>query len=279
MGKPISMSFVYSGAVVVDRERIYKIALSRKSTIDVEYKKYVNAGQRWPELVAILPDCQFQEEQFFSYLAMTRYHPIGMEGAIAQASNLYQFMRFCRTPNVQTMAISDSEELVAGFEVISNLFDRSVNRTVYRHVESFLSSGDYHVGIAHGDFHSRNITVDGCGNPRLIDLDCIRLKGIQELDALYFVVEMEWSRSGKLWYHTISDFLRGNIPASHRAVLEGFEVKISFPLCVTYLVDRIGQETKNFGFEYTRGMLDPAMDAIETRSIEESNELECTDHD
>ena len=259
------MSSVYSGAVVVDRKRIYKIALSRKSTIDVEYKKYVKAGQRWPELIAILPDCQFQEEQFFSYLAMTRYHPIGMEEAIVQASNLYQFMRFCRTPNVQTMAISDSEELGAGLEVILNLYDDSTSRAVYQQVETYLRSGDYHLGFVHGDFHSRNIMIDEHGKPRLIDLDCIRLNGIQELDALYFVLELEWSRSGKLWYLTMVDFLKGNIPADLRTVLNGFDVENSFPLCITFLVDRIGQEAKVFGLDYTRRMLDPAIDEIKFR--------------
>ena len=265
LGKPISVSSVYSGAVVVDRKRIYKIALSRKSTIDVEYKKYVKAGQRWPELIAILPDCQFQEEQFFSYLAMTRYHPIGMEEAIVQASNLYQFMRFCRTPNVQTMAISDSEELGAGLEVILNLYDDSTSRAVYQQVETYLRSGDYHLGFVHGDFHSRNIMIDEHGKPRLIDLDCIRLNGIQELDALYFVLELEWSRSGKLWYLTMVDFLKGNIPADLRTVLNGFDVENSFPLCITFLVDRIGQEAKVFGLDYTRRMLDPAIDEIKFR--------------
>ena len=108
--------------------------------------------------------------------------------------------------------------------------------------------------------------IDDHGKPRLIDLDCVRLNGIQELDALYFVLEMEWSKSGKLWYRTIDDFFKEKAPADSRSVLGRFDVESSFPLCVTYLVDRIGQETKNYGFAYTHSMLDPVIDEIQTRA-------------
>ncbi len=264
LSKPYSVHPAYRGAVVVEQKRLYKVALGRKSTIAIEYGNYVQASQRWPELHGILPDCQFHDEFLFSYLTMTRYQPIGLERAIVHASNLYQLMRTCRSPETQTIAMSDSEELGAGFEVISQLYDDATSRAVHEHVESFLNSGDYHVGFAHGDFHSRNIMVDDCGKPRLIDLDCIRLNGIQELDALYFVLEMEWSESGALWYRTIVDFLCGSVPCNPKSVLSGFGVENSFALGVTYLVDRIGQESRNFGFKYTREMLGPAIGEIQS---------------
>jgi hypothetical protein len=260
-GKQFSVVPAYRGAVILDRNRLYKVALSRKSTIDIEYKNYAAAGQKWPELLTILPDCQFENDSLVSYLSMSRYQPVALDDSIAHASSMYRLMRTCCSANARPMAIWESGELLAGIEVIAELYGDSKSRAMRQHVESFLQSGDYHLGFAHGDFHSRNIMIDDRGAPRLVDLDCIRLNGIQELDALYFVLEWEWSRSGRPWHNTIVDFLRGTASGEHRAMLRaGFGVEESFGLVVTYLVDRVGQECRNFDVRwYNRAALDPAI--------------------
>jgi hypothetical protein len=163
------------------------------------------------------------------------------------------------------LAVSDSPELLAGIDILAELYDDSVIRTIRRRVEVFLATGDYHLGFAHGDFHSRNIVLDNSGTPRLVDLDCVRLNGIQELDALYFVLEWEWSRSGRPWHDTIVDMLRGAASKEQQAMLKtGFDVVGSFGLAVTYLVDRVGQEGRNFGARwYTHAALDRASARID----------------
>jgi hypothetical protein len=154
--------------------------------------------------------------------------------------------------------------------MVAELYGDSTSSTIRRHVEAFLASGDYHLGFAHGDFHSRNIVLDDRGAPRLVDLDCIRLNGIQELDALYYVLQWEWSKTGRPWHDTIVDMLGGTASQEQQTMLRtGFGVKESFGLAVAYLVDRIGQEGRNFGARwYTRAALDPAIariDAVQSR--------------
>jgi hypothetical protein len=173
-------------------------------------------------------------------------------------------MRSCSNAHGGRVAVSESQELLTGIEVLAELYGESTSRTIRRHIEAFLASGDYHLGFAHGDFHSRNIVLDERGGARLVDLDCVRLNGIQELDALYFVLEWEWSRSGRPWHDTIVDMLRGATSKELQTMLKaGFGVEAGFGLSVTYLADRIGQEGRNFGARwYTRAALDPAIARI-----------------
>ena len=249
---------------MIDGSRVCKIALSRKSTIENEYRNLAAATRRWPSLLAILPDMQLEGGAPVTYLTMSRYHPVGLVDSLEYASSAYQLTRSCSSSDGVRMAVSDSPELLAGIDILAELYGGPMTRTIRRHVEVFLATGDYHLGFAHGDFHSRNIMLDDSGTPRLVDLDCVRLNGIQELDALYFVLEWEWSKSGRPWHDTIVDMLRGAASKEQQAMLKtGFGVAGSFGLAVTYLVDRVGQEGRNFGTKwYTRAALDPAIAQI-----------------
>jgi len=262
--KPFTVQLAFRSAAVMDGSRLCKVALSRKSTIENEYRNFAAAMRSWPSLQAILPEIQFKSDRLVTYLAMPRYHPIGLEDSLAHASSAYQLMRRCSNAPGVRLAVSDSQEILTGIDVIAELYDAMSAGATRRHVEAYLASGDYHLGFAHGDFHSRNIVLDDFGAPRLVDLDCIRLNGIQELDALYFVLEWEWSRSGRPWHDTIVDMLRGTTSEEQQAMLRtGFGVEASFGLAVTYLVDRVGQEGRNFGVRwYTRAALDPAVARI-----------------
>jgi hypothetical protein len=232
----------------------------------MEYRNFAAASRNWPDLLAIFPDIQFNSHGLVKYLTMSRYHPVGLEDSLAHASNTYLLMRNSGNGHGVRMAVSDSPELLAGFAMLAELYDDSTARSIRRHVEAFLATGDYHLGFAHGDFHSRNIVLDELGAPRLVDLDCIRLNGIQELDALYFVLEWEWSRTGRPWHDTIVAMVRGTASEEQQTMLRtGFGVEVSSGLAVTYLVDRIGQEGRNFDARwYTRAALDPAIARIGT---------------
>lgn len=263
--KPFTVRFAFRSAAVMDASRLCKVALSRKSTIENEYRNFAAATQKWPRLLAIFPEIQFESDGLVTYLTMPRYRPVGLEDSLQHASSTYQLMRSCSNARDMRMAASDSQELSTGFDVIAELYDDPTARAIGRHVRSFLASGVYHLGFAHGDFHSRNIVLDDRGAPRLVDLDCVRLNGIQELDALYFVLEWEWSKSGRPWHDTIVDMLRGTASEEQQAMLRtGFGVEGNFGLAVTYLVDRVGQESRNFGARwYTRAALDPAVAQIQ----------------
>lgn len=261
---PFTVRLAFRSAAVMDGSRLCKVALSRKSTVENEYRNFAAATQNWPSLLAIFPDIQFNSHGLVTYLTMPRYRPVELEESLEHASGAYRLMRSCGNGDGVRMAVSDSQELLTGIDIIAELYDDPTTRSIRRHVEAFLATGDYHLGFAHGDFHSRNIVLDERGAPRLVDLDCVRLNGIQELDALYFVLELEWSRSGRPWHDTIVDMLRGTASKEQQAMLRNwFGVEGSFGLAATYLVDRIGQEGRNFGIRwYTRAALDPAIARI-----------------
>jgi len=231
----------FNSVIIADHNKLCKIALHKKNTVNLEYSNFEKIRKNYPTLLTVLPDYKIQKSAFFSYLLMPRYRPVGIEASLAHACTIYKLMRECGSPEKQ-FEISKSGELLTGLKVISNVYGDSVSQRIYQFIDSYLESGKYRVGFAHGDFHFRNILSDDNGAPRLIDLDCVRLHGIQELDALYFVLEMEWSKSGKPWYETIASYLKGGIPTEAGVVLDRFCVEYSHGLAVTCLIDRLGQE-------------------------------------
>ncbi len=263
LGTPNAIRLAHGAAIVSDRNRICKVALWSKSAIAREHRNCSLARSKWPQLGTILPEVEAHEGMFASCLSMARYRPLEAEDSIRHATAIYGLMQTCRIPDARSIRIEESTELSSGIEFIADLYGGATGNVVREHVQSYLGSADYHLGFAHGDFHSRNILLDAHGAPRLVDLDCVRFNGIQELDAMNFAIEREWSRSGQLWYRTIFDFMRGTPSGDCLDILGRFGVSPSFGLLVTYLMDRIGQETRNFGFSHTRTNLDPAVDAIQ----------------
>jgi len=262
---PLTVRLGFRSATVMDRSRLCKIALGSKSTIAREYENFAQATRKWPSLLAIFPELYFQGDGPLVYLTMPRYRSVAVERGLEHAAAAYRAIRSCANPRDARLTLPDAQELLAGIELIAEVYDAPTSGTIRRHVEAFLASGDYHLGFAHGDFHSRNIVLDDHGGARLVDLDCVRLNGIQELDALYFVLEWEWSRRGRPWYETIVDVLQGTTSRELITMLSAsFGVQASFGLAATYLVDRIGQECRNFGTKwYTRAELDPAVARVE----------------
>jgi hypothetical protein len=82
---------------------------------------------------------------------------------------------------------------------------------------------------------------------------------------MHFALEMGWSQTGRLWHEQIDHFIRGEIPRDIHAVLDDFGVSWSRDLSITYLVDRVGQETMKFGSQYGTAQLDRAIGEISCR--------------
>jgi hypothetical protein len=261
LSENFSVKPAFNAVVIFDLKALHKVALRKTSTIGLEYGNYGHVRSQYPALSKILPDYRIGKSAFLYYLSMTRYKPVSLETSLIHAVSVYELMRVCGSRERQ-LRISNSGTLQAGLKVVQDVYGDSTGRCIYQIVDSFLAGGQYHVGFTHGDFHSRNILADINDDPKLIDLDCVRFHGIQELDALSFALEMEWSKSGRPWYETIAGYFRENVPDQTKAVLNGFGVEYSHGLGVTYLVDRIGQETMNYGFKYTRVLLDAAIKEV-----------------
>jgi hypothetical protein len=251
------------GAVpIYDRTRFFKVALAEPSPIEREYGNWESAMRVYPALAAVLPEYRMGNHRLVRYISMPRYTPVDPATGVEHARDAYEQMRSCSMQH-QRLRISDSEELLEGLRVIGGLYGEAVHEKLRWAVCSFLADGHYHVGFAHGDFHARNIVVDDTGFSRIVDLDCARLAGVQELDALYFTLEWQWSHSRRLWYESLVSYFRGEIPADAAHLLDAFGVEYSHGLAVTYLADRVGQETLRYDFLYARKQLDPVMAAAE----------------
>lgn len=262
VGDALAVHYGNGCAVIAEPHRLLKVRLDRRSTIGLEDANRAAAVAKWPALAAVLAECRLEEGAAPSYLAMPRYQPLGPDESVACAARVWRVMQGCRSGE-RKLALADSPQMRAGFAVLAGLYGEQTAARVRGRVEAFLGAGDYHLGFAHGDFHSRNLMLDKQGAPRLLDLDCIRLNGVQELDALYFVLEWEWSKSGALWQDTITGFLRGAPAPEQRAMLEGrFGTPATPGLATTYLVDRIGQEEATFGILSRRAVLDRAIGAL-----------------
>lgn len=149
------------------------------------------------------------------------------------------------------MVLEKYAQIHAGLNCVQVAFGADVAFSLREIVKDYLATDQYHVGLCHGDFHSRNIMRDLNGSDRMIDLDCTRFDGVVELDVLYFALEMKWSHSGTLWTDTLAsafDTQGKNISDSLRA----FSVPWNNALGVVYYLDRVGQEFMSYGFRYTR---------------------------
>lgn len=250
LGKPATVRFAHAGVVVMGPDRVLKGTLSRRGRVAIEFARYRAALARWPALAEILAPLELREEGGASYVLMDRYTPVSLESAGEHAARLYGSMRNCGRRADAAQRFAASPEVSAGMQVLADLYGADIVPLLEARLARLASAGTCNVGFAHGDFHSRNIMLDGAGAVRLIDMDCMRQDGIQELDAVNFVLEEQWSRSGRQWYEQIDVYLRDEAPAAGRQALQRFGVPVSSDLAWLYLLDRVGQETMNYGFQY-----------------------------
>jgi len=261
----LSSSYVIKNAfhsiVIVSQERVFKVALDGKNTLSDEYSNFELIREEYPLLVDILPDFEFRENVFFSYLSMPFYKDFAFPENLELAVRIFHLLGEFSKHSTLRLTISESRELIEGLNVISEDYGELACERILRLVETYLENGNYHVGFAHGDFHSRNIYFDHEKNLKLLDLDCIRISGIQELDALYYLFESVWSKFGIPWYSTIVGYIEGTVSVEDVAILQKFQVEYDNGLAVVYLVDRIGQESLRYGFHYKKACLSKAIEA------------------
>lgn len=256
---PTTVLVAHDGVVVLAPDRVLKGTLSRHGRVAVEFARYRATLEVWPMLADILAPLELREEGGASCVLMDRYRPVPSERAGEYAVRLCGIMRRCGRPAGGAHRFADSPEVTAGIRVLAELYGADVVPLLDARLARLTSEGRCSVGFAHGDFHSRNMMLDAVGGVRLIDMDCMRVAGIQELDAVNFVLEDEWSRSGRQWFEQIDAYLRDAAPVAGCQVLSSLGVTMSGDLAWLYILDRVGQETMNYGFQYLPRQLDAAV--------------------
>lgn len=256
---PLSISRGYGSFLLLSPASFLKLAISSKETIRKEYAHYLILTAAQPRLAELLPSYRLLKGGLFFALQCERLTRVAPADALPPAVDLHR--QFTTPPAAQRrLGLSDCPQIQAGIRCMEAEFGNEAARTMQQLVGDYLAHGQYEVGLAHGDFHSRNIMRDSAGGCRLIDLDCIRFQGIREFDTLYFALEQEWSASGRLWTETLGDCLAGAAD-NVRKCMAAFDVAWSDGLGVAFFLDRVGQDVMNYGMRYARAHLEPVVEA------------------
>jgi hypothetical protein len=249
--------------VIVSANRVLKSAGRGQGSVARELANYTEAVACWPVLAEVLAPIELRRESVGTFLLMDRYEQVDDNTAVLHAVRLFRLMQGCRNVVASSFDVAATPQVAAGIEVLSDLYGTATGQLVRRRLKQLSPLVDFDLGFAHGDFHSRNIVLDSSGAARLIDLDCARMNGVQQLDALYFVMESEWSTSGRQWFEQIAAYLRNELPKGAQIVLNQFGVTSTGGLALIYLLDRIGQEATHYGFRYRPAHLAEAVVVLE----------------
>lgn len=245
--------------VILSARGFLKVAVTSEAAPQREYANYLRLLELRPDLSDLLPNYRHVRTPGLSVLACERLHRISHTDALVPAVTIYQRFR-SNTPATGQLRLADCPQIAAGLRCIEAGFSAEIVRDVQTRAEAFLAEGQYTKGLAHGDFHSRNLMCDDAGGYRLIDLDCVRLAGVAEFDALYFALEQVWSETGRLWTEVLAEsFARSG--SNIALVMSAFAARWSPGLGVAFVLDRIGQDFVNYGTRYAQRNLVMVIDA------------------
>jgi hypothetical protein len=246
---PVHMKRGYQSFLIDDGKIFLKIALSKRSTIFQEYRNYMQARECGPFIADLLPTYQLINKLLIKAIKCEHLAWVDSNSALPLA--VYINHSFNKSVVLgQSLHLNECAELKAGLNHVERRFGIKVAKKMQHTLELFLLNGNYSVGIAHGDFHSRNIMVDVDKNPVIVDLDCMRFKSIREFDCLYFLLEQEWTLSGQIWIKTLTDCLCG-VENSVKKGLESFGVIYSRELITAFFLDRVGQDVMRYRIVYS----------------------------
>jgi hypothetical protein len=264
---PFSVRSGHETILIFSKDLVVKIAMSARSTIEREYLNCNAILQRYPLLAENVLHYQYYKNSIFSCLASKRLYPIPKADCLTIAVRMRMKLDKCDSQDGR-LAFEKYSQIHAGLDCVQAIFGEKVVTSLRGTVEDYLVTGQYHFGLSHGDFHSRNIMRNLNGCDIMIDLDCVRFEGIAELDALYFALEMEWSNSGTIWTETLAEAFdtQGQNIAE---LLLAFSVPWTSGLGTTYFLDRIGQDAINYGFYYRREQMSSLIIAIQDSSFNE----------
>lgn len=265
LGEGVRVAYGHGALLLLSERGFVKLAISSLAALDQEYANYCRLGELRPDLADALPDYRRIRWPGVSALVCERLNRIPANEALVHATAIYRRFRSNETAR-ERLNLAECPQVAAGLRCVELGFGAKIAFQMQGITEAFLAQGQYTVGLAHGDFHSRNIMCDEFGQCRLIDLDCVRLAGVAEFDALYFALEQVWSATGVLWTGILAESFAsrgGNIAET----LTAFGTVWSPSLGIAFLLDRIGQDFTNYGMHYEHTDLAMLIDAA-SRAID-----------
>ncbi len=268
---PFKLKSGFGSVLILSNRSVAKVVSSRESTVKLEYFNSQRMKDNANEVSACIPSFVLYRLPTLTCLISSRYEKVPLELAVDCAVRIRKIFDSAGLKR-RGAYIETCPNLQAGLQYIALVFDDQVSSRLRMVVESYLAVGDYHTGLCHGDFHSRNIVLDRDGEARAIDLDCVRFGGIVELDSIYFSLEWEWSTSGTPWLETLAVAI-DNQGKNIEQRLDSFSVKWNDELGLVFLLDRVGQEIIHYGFKYPKVKLQTAIAAFQRVGVLTLNEF------
>ena len=247
--------------VLVSQDAAIKVALTTRATLRLEYENFYRLSQCGSDVAALMPAYTFVHGWQLVALQCERLTPVPLEQALPLAVQARRTLDAAVCAGGR-LSPEQCPQLLAGLCRVEAAFGPATAANMRKLAWSFLADGAYRTGLAHGDFHSRNVMLDRVGSCKLIDLDCVRFNGVTEFDALYFALELEWSASGILWTETLARCFGPRGQAILNS-LGAFGVSWTDGLGCAFFLDRIGQDDVNFGLRYTPAQMELVVQAMQ----------------
>lgn len=258
----ISTIKAHGSYIVIGDGYAYKVGLRKLNHIKFEFNQRNAVLKIWPNLKDIFAELEYFHGGFYSFLRIPLYRKISLNDSYFFAIEIYQIFKNYQTTFNRHKLLQNLNFINEGFKIIQNHASEKQYEIIKSNVQNFILSGEFTVGAAHGDLHSRNIMLDKEGNIKLIDFDCLRKNSIQEFDALNFILEFIWSKTNTQWFETVIGVL-SMLHFDHFVDLsEKFGLKRANFICILYFLDRIGQEKINHGIEYSPDILSRYIQAV-----------------
>lgn len=236
--------------LILTGKKSIKFAMSGSLNLEKEFENYTKLLTKQEDFQRILPKYQIKHVRKVTLLISEQFKEIDDMLKMAAALKIRNVLKNNSTFTVR-LNLWNCPEIIAGLAYIERFFGAQEAHHLREYVNDYLGQRNYVTGVCHGDFHARNIMKNSIDEYVMIDLDCVRLNGIQDFDALYYSLECEWSKTGVLWVDSLTrSFSESN--SITRNVLKNFDIQWTKGLGVSFFLDRIGQDYTQFGIRYSR---------------------------
>lgn len=246
----------HGGAIIYGVSRAVKI--DSRDKIKKMHRNWRAIVNGYPSLKTVFVDCELYEDPFLAAIIMERGFPIPGECIESAALEIYRRIKF-EAPPRRCNDVVHRTFIKVGIEIVIELFGNDFKDNFFEELEQYFQK-IYSLGLVHGDFHDRNMVSNERGDVyRAIDLDCISFHGIQEFDALYFIIESYSRRKEISWIMAINHFINNTIDDHHINLLQSFGVDRNLKFFIGFFLNRIGQDYKLNNFKYYKSELTPVV--------------------
>ena len=186
--------YSFGGLILQGKKNTLKIGIGKLQTINKEHKLRLLAVEKWPILDEIIVPHDLIQHQKFPILIIPTYSKINQNEIKNSAVKIFNIMKKLSDKHSVYPNHEKNENISLGLNMIKKMYTLDAYFLLKQIVKNYFANTINSYGFSHGDFHQSNIMIDFNKNIKLIDLDSIRLNGIQDFDALHFVLEHFWAK-------------------------------------------------------------------------------------